>query len=148
MYSRILVPIDGSATGDRGLEEALSLAKTLGSRLILLHVIEGFPGMVDLSSIQSFDEGRSATAKAGRDVLEKAATRATARGVAYDTVLHERKTQRASDAIVHEVGAQQCSLVVMGTHGRRGFNRMLLGSDAELVVREAAVPVLLVRQSD
>lgn len=148
MYTRILVPVDGSATSERGLGEAIALAKVLGARLLLLNVVEDFPVMVEVASVASFDDTRAALLKVGRGILDRAAARATQAGVAHESVLHERATLRPADAIVEEAGRQRCDLIVMGTHGRRGFSRMTLGSDSELVLRQSPVPVLLVRQSD
>ena len=62
-----------------------------------------------------------------------------------ETLLHELKGGRVADAILQEAKSAGCDLIVIGTHGRRGFRRALLGSDAESVLRESPVPVLLVR---
>lgn len=62
------------------------------------------------------------------------------------TILLEHTTERVSEAIVRLAGESHCDLVLLGTHGRRGMDRLLLGSDAEQVVRIAPLPVLLVRR--
>ena len=145
MYARILVPIDGSATGNDGLSEAIDLAKQLGSKLVLLHVVEDFAISLELASVASFEDTRAALHEAGRSMLDKAASRAAASGVLSETVLNEQTAGRASDAILKQAKEQRCELIVMGTHGRRGLDRVVMGSDAELVLRGAAVPVLMVR---
>jgi len=78
---------------------------------------------------------------------DQAAQRLRQDGIAVETVLLESKGERASTLIVQQADAARCDLVVLGTHGRRGIDRVMLGSDAEQVARLAAVPVMLVRQS-
>jgi nucleotide-binding universal stress UspA family protein len=68
--------------------------------------------------------------------------------VAAETRLVEARTERVADTIVQEARDAGCDLVVMGTHGRRGFNRVLMGSDAEIVLRHCPLPVLLVRHPE
>ena len=148
MYARILVPIDGSAAGERGLAEAIALAKTLGSRLVLMHALEDFALMVELSSVQAYEETRQTLLANGRNLLARAADKAQAAGVPCETVMNETSTTRPAQTILDEVRLQRCDLIVMGTHGRRGFARLTLGSDSEFVVRESLVPVLLVRRPE
>ena len=145
MYARILVPIDGSATSNDGLGEAINLAKQLGSQLVLLHVVEDFSVALELASVASFEDSRTALYEAGRRRLDTAASRAAAAGVPTETVLNEQTAGRACDAILEQARMQRCELIVMGTHGRRGLDRLVMGSDAELVLRGAGVPVLMVR---
>ena len=66
-------------------------------------------------------------------------------GLEVETQLQVLKGGRVSDVILKEVRSADCDLIVIGTHGRRGFQRALLGSDAEAVLRESPVPVLLIR---
>jgi nucleotide-binding universal stress UspA family protein len=145
MYSKILVPIDGSPTAERGLREALALAAPLGAKLVLLNVVDDYPILLDMGSALAFEETRRALLKLGEEVLDRARRQAAEADVPCECVLREVTSLRASDAIVDEAAARKCDLIVMGTHGRRGFNRLAMGSDAEIVVRESPVPVLLVR---
>jgi nucleotide-binding universal stress UspA family protein len=87
-------------------------------------------------------------ADAGEKILADAKRRAQERGIDADTVLHNNLGGRVCDVIVKEVVSWKADLIVIGTHGRRGAGRLLLGSDAERVLRLAPVPVLLVRGSD
>ena len=148
MYQRILVPLDGSATADRGLREAIALAADRKCRLTLLHVVNDFPMLVEMSSAVSFQETLSFLTRAGEEVLAKAKAAATAAGVEADTLLREVRQGRVAEVIAEEAKKANCDLIVMGTHGRRGLSRMALGSDADLVVRTSPVPVLLVRQEE
>jgi len=146
LYTRILVPLDGSPTAARGLQEAIRLGCGLGSKLRLLHVIDDFPMLVELSTIASFEAGIQRMRQYGESVLAKAQAQATMSGVEAETVLREITQGRVADLVIDEAAKSACDLIVMGTHGRRGFSRLALGSDAERVVRGSAVPVLLVRQ--
>lgn len=148
MYRRILVPLDGSATAERGLQEAIALAAVHKARLHLLHVMENIVVMGDIAAVVSIDEMRQSLREQGEKVLAKALEAARAAGVEAEVQLREILEGRAAPAIVAEARAAGCDLIVMGTHGRRGFSRLLLGSDAELVLRTSPVPVMLVRQEE
>lgn len=145
MYHRILVPLDGSATAERGLREAIGLAAEQKARLSLLHVADNFPMLVEMSSVTSYQEMLNELRRYGEDVLAKAKRAAAEAGVQADTLLREVTQGRIADVIIDEAKKTGCGLIVMGTHGRRGFSRLTLGSEAERVVRSSTVPVLLVR---
>ncbi|BEP55546.1 universal stress protein [Variovorax sp. V118] len=145
VYKHILVPLDGSPTADRGLLEAIRLASELKSELRLLHVINDFPMLMEMSTISSFEAGLQKMRDYGESVLSKAQAQATAAGVQAQTVLREVTQGRVADVVTEEAAKAACDLVVMGTHGRRGLSRLALGSDADRVARSSPVPVLLVR---
>lgn len=145
MYSRILVPIDGSPTAERGLQEALALARQLDASVVLLYVVDSYPMMVEMATSTTWDAITEGLRDAGRKVLGAAHEAATKQGVASEAVLDDVDAARVADVIVEQAKARHCELIVMGTHGRRGAGRALLGSDAELVLRLSPVPVLLVR---
>lgn len=146
MYQRILVPVDGSPTSDRGLDEAIRLAKLTGARLRLVNVVDeitfatGFEGYAAYTT-DVLQELR----QAGEQILAGATATVRAAGVEVDTALFESFSGRVSDLVVAEAGRWGADLIVLGTHGRRGVRRFMLGSDAEQIVRGAPVPVLLVR---
>jgi len=148
MYETILVPIDGSPTSEAGLREAIRLAQRLKSRLRLLYVVSNYPLMVGMPAAVTFDEMRLQLRGYGEDLLARAKLDCEKAGVVAETVLREITSPRICEGILEQAREKDCRLVVMGTHGRRGFNRLTLGSDAEMVVRESPVPVLLVRQPD
>jgi nucleotide-binding universal stress UspA family protein len=148
MYTKILVPVDGSPTAEHGLREALSLAAELKSQLVLLHVVDDYPLMIDSAAAATFGETRRHVLQLGEETLSRARGLARDAGVPAEAVLREGVSVRAADVIVEEAAQRGCQLIVMGTHGRRGFNRLAMGSDAEMVVREAPVPVLLVRHQE
>lgn len=146
MYARILVPVDGSPTAERGLGEAIELAAQLKSRLILLCVVAGHPSMSEIYSSATLEDMRRQSLKFGDDILEAGRKRATQAGLECESVLREVSSERIADVVIEEALKRQCALIVMGTHGRRGLSRLALGSDAEMVLRDAPVPVLLVRR--
>jgi len=145
MYSRILVPFDGSPPSRRGLDEAIALARSLGASLQLMNVVDARLLFSEVSAYvppeQVLDDWRGAADK----LVSEGVARARAQGlVAEGSVLCD-PGQRVCDLIVQQAKKGGAELIVMGTHGRRGLQRLALGSDAELVLRDSPVPVLLVR---
>ncbi|MGA0610786.1 universal stress protein [Caldimonas sp. KR1-144] len=146
MYQRILVPVDGSPTSNAGLAEAIKLAKLTGAQLRLLHVVDELPFALGA-------EGGNAVAaevlalgrKAGERILQDARTQVRDAGVAVDTVLSDAIGGRVSEFVAEQARLWDADLIVVGTHGRRGVGRWVLGSDAELILRMAPVAVLMVR---
>ena len=148
MYKTILVPVDGGPTAARGLREALGLAAEQKARLVLLNVVDDYPILAEMAPAVNYEEGRRRLLARGEEVLRDAGKLAAEAGVPCEGVLREVTAERTADAIVEECRKRGCDLIVMGTHGRRGFNRLAMGSDAELVIRHAPVPVLLVRAAE
>jgi len=145
MYPLILVPIDGSETAQNGFDEALVLARTLGSGLRIVNVVDVRLLPAEITSHTSVAQLLEDWREAGCRVVATAAARARAAGVHAEEAVLCDPGLRIADLIVEEARRSGAGLIVMGTHGRRGLRRMTLGSDAELVVREAPVPVMLVR---
>lgn len=147
MYKRILVSIDGSSTSERGLDEAVKLAQGKDTTLRLVHVVDPIPFTVGYEALGG-NTGREIASieSAAQQMLDAARQRAMAAGAKnVETSLVERTTARISERIVEQAKDWDAELIVIGTHGRRGVGRMLLGSDAEQTVRISPVPVLLVR---
>ena len=145
-YQRILVPIDGSPTSTRGLDEAIGVARLTGASLRLLHVMD------ELVFVSGFESGttyaKEVVPKLRRraaSILEIGRKRVEAAGVPVDTLLVECFARRTSEIVCEQAVAWNADLIVAGTHGRRGVRRMMLGSDAEQIARTAPVPILLVR---
>jgi nucleotide-binding universal stress UspA family protein len=142
MYRRILVPVDGSPAAVRGLDEAIRLAKLTGGTLHLVHALDA-PVLLGLDAYHTDVFG--AMREAGKRIVEEMHARARAGGVEATTFLSDVLPGRVSDVVVEQAKACGADLVVLGTHGRRGVGRWLLGSDAEQIMRVAPTPVLLVR---
>lgn len=145
MYRKILVPVDGSPTSARGLREALALAKDQQARVRLVHVVDQSLAIGVADAGVGFQEMIDGLVRSGRTILERARRSAEKQGVRVEGVLYEKMSGSAADAILRDARKWGAELIVMGTHGRRGLRRVLLGSDAEQVVRMSKVPVLLVR---
>ncbi|QOF76121.1 universal stress protein [Variovorax sp. 38R] len=146
MYQRILVPIDGSSTSNRGLDEAIQLAQLSGGRLRLVHVIDELSFALTMDAYAGIagnwlEELRGSALK----LLEAARAKAIKAGVQVETVLLDRFKGTVHDQITAEAQACKADLIVIGTHGRRGMGRWVMGSSAEHILRIAPVPVLLVR---
>ena len=145
MYQRILVSIDGSATAERALQEAVKLAAGK-AQLRLVYVLEEvYP--LDAEGYAFIDHAalQEAVRKTGERALAQAVETVRRAGVTMETVLLEAVGERVAKVIDDEALHWQADLIVVGTHGRSGLSRLLLGSVAEDVVRGASVPVLLVR---
>ena len=146
MYQRILVPVDGSSTSTRGLDEAIELAKLTGANLRLIHVVDALTFATGSELYGAYAGDLIPKMREfGEQILEDARTRVQKRGVKVDSLLIDHLPNRLSDTVVEQARDWGADLIVIGTHGRRGVGRMLLGSDAEQIVRTAPVPVLLVR---
>lgn len=143
-YKRILVPVDGSPTAAKGMSEAIALAKDAGAKVLLLHVVDEYPAFATPEIGASAGPLIEALRESGRHTLEGIAASARSAGMTPETLLIENFGGRVADVIVEQAARWKADLIVMGTHGRRGVNRALMGSDAELVVRYSDVPVLLV----
>jgi len=145
MYQRILVPIDGSSTAERALQEAIKLADGK-AQIHLVYVVEeilmiGAEGL-DYANNAVLQESAK---KAAAVTLATAADKISKSVAKVDTVLLEALGNGVADAINNEAQNWLADLIVIGTHGRTGLTRLLLGSVAEGVIRKAAVPVLLIR---
>jgi nucleotide-binding universal stress UspA family protein len=149
MYHRFMVPIDGSATSARGLDEAIKLARLTGASLRLVHVIETMEFVTGFEpAVVYLNDALPAMKRAAEKILEEAKARAAAAGVTANTCMIQSLGPRVSELAVEQAKACKADLIVIGTHGRRGVGRLMLGSDAEQIARLAPVPVLLVRASE
>lgn len=147
MYSKILVPVDGSPTALQGLTEACGLAKALRSKIKLVHVVNELVTDYTLAPSVYYERVIQAVREAGHKALADAREHASKLDVEVDSELLETIGVRASTSIVEAAKQWNADLIVMGTHGRRGLQRLALGSDAEMVLRTAPVPVLMVRST-
>lgn len=146
MYQTILVAIDGSACADRALDEAIRLASLCEATLEIVHVVDnsylkydmGYGNLADL---------RPDLVEGGRKLLANAEARTHAGQVVCRTQLVDEILALGDIAMAIDAAAQRthADLVVVGTHGRRGVRRLVMGSVAEGVVCRSKVPVLLVR---
>ena len=141
-FQKILVPVDGSSTSSKALDYALKLARQDHSQVRALHSIDelGY-----LSSYEYSGELVENARKNGTQVLQNAVIAAQALNVPADTRLVDQPGQRLGQTVADEAASWGADLVVVGTHGRRGVGRVLMGSGAEQIVRMSPVAVLTVR---
>ena len=147
MYQRILVPVDGSSSSSCGLAEALKIARSLNSTVRLVHVVNEY--VFDPAYMPSvyYEPWLEALRQGGRKRLEESQRATRDAGVECQTELIETIGGSVAQLILADAQAWKPDLIVMGTHGRRGVSRLVLGSDAETVLRSAPVPVLFVRDT-
>lgn len=144
MYKSILVPLDGSEPSHNGLKHAIYLARETQATLHLVHVIDSFPMMFELASQGGFESMNQSLRRWAEGMLETGRRQAAEQGVKAEVILRELTAGRVADVLIDVARDASCDLIVLGTHGRRGLRRLMLGSDAEAVARTSTVPVLLV----
>ncbi|SNZ02840.1 Nucleotide-binding universal stress protein, UspA family [Natronoarchaeum philippinense] len=141
MYDRILVAVDGSEPADAAFEHALDIAADCGATVRALYVAD-----TNRDSVTTVGTNvRDALEAEGEDVIEGARKQAASRGVAFEDEVLQGEP---GDTILEAADERDVDLVAMGTRGRGGVRRFLLGSVAEHVVRRAEVPVLTVRADE
>jgi nucleotide-binding universal stress UspA family protein len=145
MFKRILLATDGSSASDKAIEQGLKLAKSVGAKVLGLTATEIWSafevsGPDGRARIEKFEEVRK---NAAEKVLTAVSIAAKEAGVACDTV--HVPDQDPASAIVEVAKREGCDLIVMGSHGRRGFDRLLLGSQVQRVLTQASCPVLVYR---
>jgi nucleotide-binding universal stress UspA family protein len=150
MYTKILVAVDGSPASDAALEKAVALSGQTRAALRIVHVVESpyaYPDLLSGEAMVDLSGLGQAWRDAGRRVLDRAVAVARKAGVEAEAALLEGE-ERVSGLIAEEARRAKADLIVVGTHGRRGLDRLLLGSVAEGVARSASTSVLLVRQPE
>lgn len=148
MFKKIMVAVDGSSTSELALETALNMVKELHSELSIVYVVDEFvPVSPDIAF--DFDKYEKFMRGEGKQILQKMAAKALVANVPAQTYLVEATEQATmvADKIIAFSKEHHMDLIVIGTHGRRGLKRVLLGSVAENVARLAEVPVLLIREN-
>jgi nucleotide-binding universal stress UspA family protein len=131
MFNRIMVPTDGSKYALKAEDVAISVAKNFKGRLVVVHII-------DETLINPFE----VLEEEGKSILEKTSKKGMDEGVEVDQVLITGKPAHDMAKIVEKVGAD---LVVVGTHGKTGLKKILMGSVAESTIKTVKVPILLVK---
>jgi nucleotide-binding universal stress UspA family protein len=144
MYKQILVPVDGSATGLDAARHALALAQVVKASVFLVHVIDTQPflGVAADYAVGQAEYLAAATANA-EGALGAALALAEAAGVPCESATVEGHA--AETGILNTAEACEADLIVMGSHGRRGLEKLLLGSVTQRVLQDARVPVMVVR---
>jgi nucleotide-binding universal stress UspA family protein len=146
MYTRILAALDGSRAARLALDEAVKLAKASGAQVVAVSVVEHPARLVDVGAVYMAEETPSpAATDAATAALSEADEVCKAAGVSASTRAVDAYGEDIATVIARTADECEADVIVMGTHGRRGVRRMLVGSVAESVLRAASVPVLMVR---
>ncbi len=145
MYSRILVPVDGSATAALGVAEAVKFAKNQDANVHLIHIVNELIMMGSNDAAFGLPDLVESLRQNGKMILRDAEALVSGAGIEVDSILIEAMGDQAGHFIVQQAKEWNADLIVMGTHGRRGIRRIIMGSDAEFVLRNTPVPVLLIR---
>jgi nucleotide-binding universal stress UspA family protein len=142
MYKKILMPTDGSACSQKAITTGLDLARTMGASVTFMYAVEGIGSTLWVSpeSVPYGLELIEDLKRVGKEALSKASELATAAGISAETRLVEA---RPVEAILAE--AKNHDLIVMGTHGRSGLDRFMMGSVTEAVLHRSDKPVLVLR---
>ena len=149
MYTRMLIAIDGSELADKALRHAFALAKGTNAKLIVLTSTEPSTMIAPGAEIMMVDTGaiiadlEKAKAESAKTVLANARELAKDAGLTIQALHMPR--QLPADAIISVAKEQGADLIVMGSHGRRGLGRLLLGSQAAEVLARSTIPVLIVK---
>ncbi len=148
MYSRILVPIDGSASAIGGFDEAIRLAQQTCATLRVVRVIDQLSHVTGFESCSAYP-GYTVPhlRERGEWLLASASRRAARQGVVVESKLYETGGAHLADVVLDDAHAWGADLICMSTHGRHGMDRFLLGNEAEEIARRASVPLLLVRET-
>ncbi len=146
MYKRILIPVDGSDASNAALSQALAFAREASARVRFVHVMDAgafFGGFDPYGTFTADVMGfmREASMK----VLNAAMAQAKAAGIEADYALSEDPRLRLGEAVRDAAMRWNADLIAVGSHGRRGVGRVMLGSGAEDIARQAPVPVLIMR---
>lgn len=146
MYKTILIPTDGSTCSEQAIQEGLQLAKEINAQVTFLYVLEDHitTSYVGSEFVPYMAEFYELDKVAGQATLDRAMQEATENSVSAKQVLVER--QDPATAILS--ASEEFDLIVIATHGRRGFNRFIFGSVAENVLRQSTIPCLIIRAKE
>jgi len=141
VFKKLVVPVDGSEPSNEATSLAVQFAKDQHAAIVFCHAIDEV-SMIRAAAAAGVDwqPGVDDLRREGQRVLDAALARATQAGVAAKVVMTDRSPV---DGVLESVKDHNADLIVMGTHGRKGFSRAVLGSTTEGVLRHAHVPVLV-----
>jgi nucleotide-binding universal stress UspA family protein len=148
MFKHILLPTDGSELSDEGVKQTLEMAKAIGAHVTAVHVLrtyhvrdeEGY-AMPEVAVLRKrFEDETAAQAK---DILSPVKEAANKLGVKCETVVARGGSPYRM--IINQAKKSRCDLIMMASHGRRGIQRLLHGSETAKVLTHSKIPVLVMR---
>ncbi|SDM45020.1 universal stress protein [Polaromonas sp. JS666] len=146
MFKRILIPVDGSDTSTKALVAGLQMARETGASVRLVHFVNEMAYLSGIDPYGSYSADLAGMMReGGAKVLADAMAVAQSASVEVSQVLLEEPGNRLGEAVATAARQWGADLVVVGSHGRRGIGRVLMGSGAEQILRLAPVPVLVIR---
>ena len=147
MYKRILIATDGSPLSDKAVEHGLALAALSGATVVALKVVPRYPrsyfegGMpVDANDVKRIETQWGNAAQAMVDGVK---AQGSAQGVTVKAIV--AKSDLVAEAVISAAKKHKCDMIVMGSHGRKGIKRLLLGSETQHVLTHSHIPVLVLR---
>jgi len=147
MYKRILVATDGTELSDKAVDSAISLAALCGAELVALKVVPHYPQSYFEGSLpvnaEDVAQAENKWTSEAEAVVTRVAETAQAKGVKAQGIC--TKSDLVAEAIIAAAGKQECDLIIMASHGRRGISRLLLGSETQHVLTHSTIPVLVLR---
>lgn len=148
MYKNILLPVDGSELSQRAVEECISLAQSSGAKVTAFHVVSHFhlspPWGASRAIHQKIEKAHEDEALlAAREMEERLVQRIKAEGIDCEGLVVVG--DHPYEEIIRQAEARKCDLIVMASHGRRGLNAVLIGSETVKVLTHSKTPVLVVR---
>jgi len=147
MYQKILVATDDSKLSRKAVKTAIGLASATGASLVALHVVPRYPMSYfeGALTLPADDVGRieRVWAEQGRALVDEVARTAEAAGVKTRAVV--ANSDRVAESVIAAARKHKCDLVVMASHGRKGIQRVLLGSETQHVLTHSTIPVLVLR---
>jgi nucleotide-binding universal stress UspA family protein len=144
MFKRILVPTDGSELSNKAIAAAIDLGKSLGATVVGMTTLEPY-SYSNLSEYrpETLDDYESRMDQIGAERLGRIADAAARAGVPVETVA--AKSFSPFEAIIDTAKGKSCDLIIMASHGRRGLNAVLLGSETQKVLTHTSIPVMVFR---
>jgi nucleotide-binding universal stress UspA family protein len=147
MYKRLLVATDGSELSTKAVGSAVDLAAAVGAELVALYVVPNYPtsyfeGGISISS-DDVSRTEKKWAEDGQVIVDKVQQIASARGVSAKGVTV--RSALVAESILNAAKKHDCDLIVMASHGRKGIQRVLLGSETQQVLTHSSIPVLVLR---
>jgi nucleotide-binding universal stress UspA family protein len=147
MYQKILVATDGTSLSKKAVRSAVALAAALQAELVAMYVVPRYPvsyfeGGITVST-QDVARIETQWAEEGQAIVDAVQQAAQAQGVKAKAIVS--KSDLVAEAIMATARKHKCDLIVMASHGRKGFKRILLGSETQHVLTHSSVPVLVLR---
>jgi nucleotide-binding universal stress UspA family protein len=148
MFKHILLPTDGSALSDRGVRQTIKMAKALGAQITAVHVMHRFEPLREEGYVMPEvpvlrEQFERAAEKHSNDVLSPVRQAAVKAGVKCDIVAATANSPH--EAIISQARKSGCDLIMMASHGRKGIQRLLHGSETVKVLTHSKIPVLVLR---